>query len=85
VAVTADGALDRLRVLAETLAKVYGWTPAQASIFVLSGVPPLIATVRITRSSAKVRHHADLVWARRITLDIDPASTPIKPRDAPLL
>ena len=32
VAVTADGALDRLRVLAEALAKPYGWTPAQASI-----------------------------------------------------
>ena len=82
VAVTADGALDRLRVLAETLAKAYGWTPAQASIFVLCGVPPLIATVRITRSSAKVRHHADLVWARRIILDIDPASTPQQVLDA---
>jgi hypothetical protein len=76
VAVTADGALDRLRVLAEALAKAYGWTPAQASIFVLCGITPFIATVRVTRSSAKVRHQADLVWARRITLDIDPAATP---------
>jgi hypothetical protein len=59
--------LDRLRVLAEVLAKAYGWTPAQASIFVLCGVTPFIATVRITRSSAEVRHHADLDWARRIT------------------
>ena len=33
IAVTADGTLDRLRVLAEALAKAYGWTPAQASIF----------------------------------------------------
>jgi hypothetical protein len=41
VAVTADGTLDRLRVLAEALARAYGWTPAQASIFVLCGVPPL--------------------------------------------
>jgi hypothetical protein len=40
VAVTADGALDRLRVLADALAKAYSWTPAQASIFVLSGVTP---------------------------------------------
>jgi hypothetical protein len=82
VAVTADGALDRLRVLAETLAKAYGWTPAQASIFVLCGVPPFIATVRITRSSAKVRHRASLMWARRITLDIDPAATPQQVLDA---
>jgi hypothetical protein len=82
VTVTADGALDRLRVLAEVLAKDYGWTPAQASIFVLCGVTPFIATVRITRSSAKVRHHADLDWARRITLDIDPAATPQQVLDA---
>lgn len=82
VAVTADGALDRLRVLAEALAKAYGWTPAQATIFVLCGVTPFIATVRITRSSAKVRHHADLLWARRITLDIDPAATPQQVLDA---
>jgi hypothetical protein len=76
VAVTADGALDRLRNLAEALAKAYSWTPAQASIFVLCGVAPFIPTVRTTRSSVKVRHHADLDWARRITLDIDPAATP---------
>jgi hypothetical protein len=82
VAVTADGALDRLRVLADALAKAYSWTPAQASIFVLSGVTPFIATVRVTRSSAKVRHHADLDWARRITLDIDPAATPKQVLDA---
>jgi hypothetical protein len=82
VAVTADGTLDRLRILAEALAKAYCWTPAQASIFVLCGVTPFIATVRITRSAAKVRHHADLMWARRITLDIDPAATPQQVLDA---
>jgi hypothetical protein len=82
VAVTADGMLDRLRILAEALAKAYSWTPAQASIFVLCGVTPFVATVRITRSSAKVRHHADLDWARRITLDIDPAATPQQVLDA---
>jgi hypothetical protein len=82
VTVTADGVLDRLRVLAEALAKAYGWTPAQATIFILCGVTPFIATVRVTRSSAKVRHHADLVWARRITLEIDPAATPQQVLDA---
>jgi hypothetical protein len=45
-------------------------------------VTPFIATVRITRSLAKVRYHADLVWARRITLDIDPAATPQQVLDA---
>jgi hypothetical protein len=82
MAVAADGALDRLRVLAEALSKAYGWTPAQASIFVVCGVTPFIATVRTTRSSAKIRYHADLVWARRITLDIDPAATPQQVLDA---
>jgi hypothetical protein len=81
-AVTADGTLDRLRGLAEALANAYGWIPAQATIFVLCGVTPFIATVRVTRSAAKVRHHADLVWARRITLDIDPAATPQEVVDA---
>jgi hypothetical protein len=82
VAVTAEGALDRLQVLTEALAKAYGWTPAQASIFVLCGVTPFIATVRVTRSSAKIRHREDLVWARRITLDVDPAATPEQVLDA---
>jgi len=82
VAVTADGALDRLRALAEALANAYGWIPMQASTFVLCGVTPFIATVRATRSAAKVRHQADLVWARRITLDIDPAATPQEVLDA---
>jgi hypothetical protein len=82
VAVTADGTLDRLRALAEALAKAYGWIPAQATIFVLCGVTPFITTVRTTRSAAKVRHQADLVWARRITLDIDPAATPQEVLDA---
>jgi hypothetical protein len=82
VAVAADGTLDRLRVLAEALANAYGWIPAQATIFVLCGVTPFIATVRATRSAAKVRHQADLVWARRITLDIDPAATPQEVLDA---
>ncbi len=75
-AVRADGTLDRLRLLSEALANAYAWIPAQATIFVLCGVTPFIATVRVTTSSAKVRHHADLEWARRITLDIDPAATP---------
>jgi hypothetical protein len=82
VAVTADGTLDRLRVLAGALANAYAWIPAQATIFVLCGVTPFIGTVRVTRSAGKVRHQADLVWARRITLDIDPAATPQEVLDA---
>jgi hypothetical protein len=43
VAVTADGTLDRLRVLAGALVNAYAWIPAQATIFVLCGVTPSLA------------------------------------------
>jgi hypothetical protein len=82
VVVTAGGTLDRLRGLAENLANSFGWKPAQGSVFVLCGVTPLIPTVRITASQTKVRHNIDLAWARRITLDVDPAATPQQVLDA---
>lgn len=82
VGVTAGGTLDRLRALADALANSYGWMPVQASIFVMCGVTPLISTVRATAAEVKVRHEVDLAWARRITLDIDPAATPQEVLDA---
>jgi hypothetical protein len=60
VAVTAGGALDRLRALAEALANAYGWLPAQATVFVVCEVTPLISTVRASAPAVKVRHEVDL-------------------------
>lgn len=74
--VSAGGVLDQLAQLGEALAGAFGWQPVQAAVFVLTGVTPMIATVRTTVSAAKVRYESDLDWARRITLDVDPGASP---------
>ncbi|MFG1602804.1 hypothetical protein [Actinoplanes sp. NPDC049265] len=70
-----NGVLDRLSRLGESLADAFGWQPVQGTVFVLTGVTPLIATVRLTTPGIKIRHNYSVDWARRITLDIDPAAT----------
>jgi hypothetical protein len=73
--VTAGGALDRLGRLSETLTANFGWQPAQASVFVLTGIPPMIPAVRAEVPAVKVRYDFELDWARRITLDVDPGAS----------
>jgi hypothetical protein len=46
--VTSGSRLDRLRQLATFLAHRYGWHQAQAATFVLTGVTPLAAPIRVT-------------------------------------
>lgn len=72
--VTAGGVLDRLGQLGEGLAGAFGWQPAQATVFILTGVTPMIVTARID-VPFKVRHEVRLDWARRITLDLDPGAS----------
>lgn len=62
----AGGDLERLRALADTLASAYGWEPAQASVFVLTDLVPLVAPIRAT---------VDLGTAQTVTLTIDPTET----------
>ncbi|SDT57785.1 hypothetical protein [Actinoplanes derwentensis] len=71
---SANGGLDRLGRLGKSLAASFGWQPAQATVFVLTGVPPLISSVRAIVPPVKVRHEAALDWSRRIVLDVDPAA-----------
>jgi hypothetical protein len=70
VPVAAGGVLDRLRALSEALTGDYGWQPAQATAFVLSGaipiVPFLTVTVRLTAPAFK----------SRVVLTIDPEVPP---------
>ena len=73
--VTANGGLDQLGRLGETLASTFGWQPAQATMFVLTGIPPMIAAVRANVPTMKVRYEFELDWARRITLDVDPGAS----------
>lgn len=80
--VKADGIPDQLSKLGESLADAFGWQPAQATVFILTGVTPMISIVRVSSPAFKVRHNVDLDWARRIKLDIDPAATPQEVLDA---
>lgn len=76
VGVYPEGVLGSLQRLAKSLAESYGWQPAQATIFVLCGVVPLISLIRSTTPEIRVRNGDDLAWARRIKLDIDPSASP---------
>lgn len=80
--VTAGGVLDRLGRLGEILAGAFGWQSAQAAVFVLTGVTPMIATSRVTVPVAKARYEFELDWARRITLDVDPGASPQEVQEA---
>ncbi|WP_432830519.1 hypothetical protein [Dactylosporangium sp. CA-092794] len=73
--VTANGGLDQLGQLSMTLATTFSWQAAQATVFVLTGVPPMIAAVRTTVPVVKVRYESELDWARRIVLDVDPGAS----------
>ncbi len=68
--VAANGGLNQLGRLGENLAASFSWQPAQASVFVLTGIPPMIAAVKAAVPAVKVRYEFELDWARRITLDV---------------
>jgi hypothetical protein len=70
------GVLDRLRVLSELLHDRYAWTAAQATIFVVTGAIPLVATL-----SVEMHGHGRLPALGRIQLTIDPALSPMEVAD----
>lgn len=74
--VAANGGLDQLGRLADSLAASFSWQPAQASVFVLTGTPPMIMGVKVTVPAMNVRYNYGLDWARRITLDVDAGASP---------
>lgn len=76
VAVAVGSVPDQLRELAESLSSAFAWRPQQATIFVVCGVVPLIAPVRVSTTRNKTRNRRGVPWARRIKLDIDPEATP---------
>lgn len=76
IAVAADGVLDKLRVLSTAVAGAYAWDQAQATVFIVCGVTPLVEPVRAKSVLMKIRHGVDLGWSNRINLDVDPGATP---------
>jgi hypothetical protein len=71
VGVALNSPLERLRALSESLANRHAWQPAQASVFVLTGLVPILAPIR-----ARTTIRYPIPAASRITLDVDPTVTP---------
>ena len=71
IAVRRDGILDGLRSVSESLADRNGWQKSQATVFILTGTPPLLSSLR---GSTKLR--PSLPISSRITMEIDPTLTP---------
>jgi len=70
LAVRLGGVLNQLRTISETLASHYGWQPAQATGFVLSDAPPIVAPIQVQIQDRSWRPSA------RIVLTIDPLLPP---------
>ncbi len=70
IPVAHNGVLDELRGITEILSKRYGWQPAQATLFVLTGVPPLVSTLRVKATTEL------FPVLRKIVLTVDPALSP---------
>lgn len=66
---TAGGVLEQLRQLSKYLADGCTWTVAQATIFVLTGLSPVLSSIR---SEIQFR---EILAASRIILSIDPGLT----------
>jgi hypothetical protein len=73
IGTVAGGTLERLRRLSEALATANAWTPAQATVFVLTGLTPTVSMIRWTEGGHNGRHGRWHAWAERIVLTIDPA------------
>lgn len=70
--VSPGGRLDRLKHLSDKLSGDFNWQPAQATIFVLTGIPPAYS-----RASAVVQHYAGRDrHTARIILDVHPSTPP---------
>jgi hypothetical protein len=63
--------LEDLRYLSEELARRYRWQPSQATIFVLTGLTPLINEI-----GATIEYRGPIPALTRIALSVDPAVSP---------
>lgn len=77
VYVAAEGTLDQLKTASQWLANRYGWHESQASVFVLTGITPLI-TLMVIAPHLKGSYSA----TSRITLTVDPALSPKRVAEA---
>ena len=71
IAVRHGGRLDGLRILTKSLARRYTWQEAQATTFILTGITPLLSSLR---GGFRMRFSQPI--SSRIIMDIDPTLTP---------
>ncbi len=77
VPVAHGGVLARLHHLSTTLAQRYYWQPAQATAFVLTGLPPILRTIDATWQGSSFQIQIGSVTAlSRLVLTIDPTLSP---------
>jgi len=77
VPVAHGGILARLHHLSITLAQRYRWQPAQATAFVLTGLPPVLPAIDATWDSSFFQTQAgDVTALSRLVLTIDPTLSP---------
>lgn len=70
MAVADGGTLDRLRAVSEYASQRTGWTKAQATVFILTGLPPLVKQMRAELIER------DIPRLSRVKLEIDPGMSP---------
>ena len=68
--VVSDGLLDRLRILSIKLSVTFGWSEAQSTTWVLTGVFPIIEAIEV---GAEI--YSEEIVANKVTLKIDPTSS----------
>ena len=71
IPVKHGGTLDRLRVVSKSLERRFIWKEAQASVFVLTGLSPLLSSLR-----GAIRMTFSQPISSRINMEIDPILTP---------
>lgn len=73
VHVVPGSELAQLRTVAESLVRGYGWREPQATVFVLTGLPPFLPSVRW-----ETRRRMPAIAASRIVIEADPTTPPIE-------
>ena len=84
ISTTTGGVLEELRRLSEKLASRYGWQPALATVFVLTGHIPEVATIISKIQSHLIKTNTLKLASKelrvpaipKICLTIDPSATP---------
>ena len=71
VPVKHGGTLDKLKEISESLARRFTWKEAQATTFVLTGMSPLLSSLR-----GEIRMAFSQPISSRISMEIDPTLTP---------